>query len=359
MRSSWSGGSGIAASCRIAAASEPHGAQRSSRRRAGRYANGEPDRDPLAPPPTPHPVRARAGAGRVQEDRARRDVGAGRRAGGQEEREGAGPRERGEYSALPDGGGRRRRPTRPAPSRRSPPRRCAAARTARRASSRTRAELDELSRGASPKYMNGQFRYYLAGVSVVQPQGECKRPLLGDQRWRSRTCTAARRSAIYGEFTFSRSVGGDGSSLTETVGVPYHADIIGPFSNKQGGLVYATAYAAADRRRARPRPLGADRRGQPAAAQGLVQARGLLLRRRHASTRQRTGKVAAAARSADLRRQRRREPVLVAAQRRVGARRAAIAPARAAGRPRCCRSVGAPSIRRRAPPARAFVDWRP
>ena len=26
------------------------------------------------------------------------------------------------------------------------------------------------------------------------------------------------------------------------VAVPFHADIIGPFSNKQGGFVYATAY---------------------------------------------------------------------------------------------------------------------
>src|SRR6185312_8771999 len=49
-------------------------------------------------------------------------------------------------------------------------------------------------------------------------------------------------AAIYGEFTFTQVVGGDGSALAETVAVPYHADIIGPFSNKQGGIVYTTAY---------------------------------------------------------------------------------------------------------------------
>jgi len=48
--------------------------------------------------------------------------------------------------------------------------------------------------------------------------------------------------AIYGEFTFTQVVGGDGSPMTETVAKPFHANILGPFSNKQGGLVYATAY---------------------------------------------------------------------------------------------------------------------
>ena len=102
-------------------------------------------------------------------------------------------------------------------------------------------EIAELSRGRSPKTMNAQFRYYLAGVAVVQPQGECKRPLLA-VKLAVENLHGTPTSAIYGEFTFTQVVGGDGSALTETVAVPYHADIIGPFSNKQGGFVYATAY---------------------------------------------------------------------------------------------------------------------
>jgi hypothetical protein len=102
-------------------------------------------------------------------------------------------------------------------------------------------EMGELARGRSPKTMNAQFRYYLAGVSMVPPQGACRKPLLALQL-AVENLHGAPTAAIYGEFTFSQVVGGDGSSLTETVAVPYHADIIGPFSNKQGGIVYVTAY---------------------------------------------------------------------------------------------------------------------
>ena len=102
-------------------------------------------------------------------------------------------------------------------------------------------ELNELSRGASPKFMNGQFRYYLASVAMAQPQGDCKQPLLAI-RMAIENLHGTPTTAIYGEFTFTQTAGGDGSGLTETVAVPYHADILGPFSNKQGGLVYTTAY---------------------------------------------------------------------------------------------------------------------
>ena len=89
--------------------------------------------------------------------------------------------------------------------------------------------------------MNGQFRYYLGGVALVPPQGDCKKPLLA-LRLAVENLHGAATSAIYGEFTFTKVVGGDGSSLTETVGIPYRADIPGPFSNKQGGAVYVIAY---------------------------------------------------------------------------------------------------------------------
>jgi len=102
-------------------------------------------------------------------------------------------------------------------------------------------EFNELSRGASPKYMNGQFRYYLANVVMMQPQGECKTPLLA-VNVAVENLHGMPTVAIYGEFTFTQTVGGDGSSLTETVATPFHANILGPFSNKQGGLVYATAF---------------------------------------------------------------------------------------------------------------------
>ena len=102
-------------------------------------------------------------------------------------------------------------------------------------------EIAELSRGRSPKTMNAQFRYYLASVAMVPPKGDCKKPLLA-VNLAVENLHGTPTAAIYGEFTFTQVVGGDGSSLTETVAVPYRADIIGPFSNKTGGFVYATAY---------------------------------------------------------------------------------------------------------------------
>jgi hypothetical protein len=102
-------------------------------------------------------------------------------------------------------------------------------------------ELNELARGASPKYMNGQFRYYLASIVMMQPQAECKTPLLA-VNVAVENLHGTPTVAIYGEFTFTQVVGGDGSAMTETVATPFHANILGPFSNKQGGLVYATAF---------------------------------------------------------------------------------------------------------------------
>jgi hypothetical protein len=102
-------------------------------------------------------------------------------------------------------------------------------------------EMAELARGRSPKTMNAQFRYYLASVAMMPPKGDCIRPLLA-VTVAVENLHGTPTAAIYGEFTFTQVVGGDGSALAETVAVPYHADIIGPFSNKQGGFVYATAY---------------------------------------------------------------------------------------------------------------------
>jgi len=102
-------------------------------------------------------------------------------------------------------------------------------------------EMAELARGRSPKTMNAQFRYYLASVAMMPPKGDCTKPLLAITL-AVENLHGTPTAAIYGEFTFTQVVGGDGSAMTETVAVPYHADIIGPFSNRQGGLVYATAY---------------------------------------------------------------------------------------------------------------------
>ena len=102
-------------------------------------------------------------------------------------------------------------------------------------------EMAELSRGRSPKTMNAQFRYYLASVAMMPPKGDCTTPLLA-VTVAIENLHGTPTAAIYGEFTFTQVVGGDGSALAETVAVPYYADIIGPFSNKQGGFVYATAY---------------------------------------------------------------------------------------------------------------------
>ena len=102
-------------------------------------------------------------------------------------------------------------------------------------------EINELSRGASPKYMNAQFRYYLANVVMMPPQGECQTPLLA-VNVAIENLHGMPTVAIYGEFTFTQVVGGEGSAMTEIVATPFHANILGPFSNKQGGLVYATAF---------------------------------------------------------------------------------------------------------------------
>jgi hypothetical protein len=105
-------------------------------------------------------------------------------------------------------------------------------------------EQGELSRGSAPKYMNGQFRYYLVSVTLVQPRGECQQPLLAVSL-AVENLHGSPTAAIHGEFTFTQTVGGEGSSMTETVAVPYRADILGPFSNKQGGMVYAVAHLEA------------------------------------------------------------------------------------------------------------------
>ncbi len=103
-------------------------------------------------------------------------------------------------------------------------------------------EQAELARGSAPKYMNGQFRYYLAGVSFVQQDGACRSPVLA-VRLAVENLHGNATAAIRGRMTFSRSSGVDGGSqMTDTVAVPYDIDIVGPFSDKQGGIRYVTAY---------------------------------------------------------------------------------------------------------------------
>jgi hypothetical protein len=104
-------------------------------------------------------------------------------------------------------------------------------------------EQAELARGAAPKYMNGQFRYYLAGVSFVQQDGPCRTPQLA-VRLAVENLHGNPTAAIRGRITFSRSAGVDGgaSQLTETVAVPYGVDIVGPFSDTRGGIRYVTAH---------------------------------------------------------------------------------------------------------------------
>jgi hypothetical protein len=104
-------------------------------------------------------------------------------------------------------------------------------------------EQAELARGSAPKYMNGQFRYYLVGVTMTRAgEGGCKTPALAI-RLAVENLHGTPTSAIYGTFTFAQSVGVEGSAMTDTVAVPYHADIVGPFSDKRGGIAYVTAYA--------------------------------------------------------------------------------------------------------------------
>ena len=97
-------------------------------------------------------------------------------------------------------------------------------------------EMAELIRGRSAKTMNAQFRYYLASVAMVPPKGDCKKPMLA-VNVAVENLHGTPTAAIYGEFTFTQVVGGDGSALAETVAVPYRGDKIGPFSNNQGGFV--------------------------------------------------------------------------------------------------------------------------
>jgi hypothetical protein len=103
-------------------------------------------------------------------------------------------------------------------------------------------EQAELARGNAPKYMNGQFRYYLASVSFLQQDGACRSPVLA-VRLAVENLHGNATTAIRGRLTFSRSASVDGSSqLTETVAVPYGVDIVGPFADRQGGITYVTAY---------------------------------------------------------------------------------------------------------------------
>ena len=126
-----------------------------------------------------------------------------------------------------------------------------AARAASRASTKTRRSA-ELARGSSPKFMNGQFRYYLAGVSIAEPAASgCKTPLLAI-RLAIENLHGTATSAIHGSFTFGRSPGSDDVAPSAPVGSPFPADILGPFSDKRGGTVYVTAYASIDNPAADP-----------------------------------------------------------------------------------------------------------
>lgn len=152
-------------------------------------------------------------------------------------------RERREYSALPDG----ERAAAPAAAPTDMARIVEA--EARRGGPRGEPrvyenpqEQTELMRGAAPKYMNGQFRYYLASVSIAPPQESgCKTPLLAI-RLAVENLHGAATSSIRGTFTFARSAG-DESTKSDPVAVPLAADVIGPFSERRGGTIYVTAYA--------------------------------------------------------------------------------------------------------------------
>jgi hypothetical protein len=103
-------------------------------------------------------------------------------------------------------------------------------------------ERAALARGAAPKYMNGQFRYYLAGLSLTPGQdGGCQRPLL-TLRLAVENLHGKAAAAIYGSFSFSESRSAEGNAQAmDTIGESYHADIIGPFSDQSGAIVYVTA----------------------------------------------------------------------------------------------------------------------
>jgi hypothetical protein len=103
-------------------------------------------------------------------------------------------------------------------------------------------EKAELSRGSSPKYMNGQFRYYLVGVALAEPaQTGCRKPLLAI-RLAVENLHGQATSAIYGRFSFTGDVG-SGGVPQRRIAAPVQADIVGPFSEQRGGVVYVTAYA--------------------------------------------------------------------------------------------------------------------
>lgn len=103
-------------------------------------------------------------------------------------------------------------------------------------------ELADLMRGAPTTFMNAQFRYYLVGVTLQRPQGDCKTPLLAINLV-VENLHGTPATAIRGEFRFSRIATSDATAAAEGTAVAYQADIIGPFSNKHGGFAYATAYA--------------------------------------------------------------------------------------------------------------------
>ena len=105
-------------------------------------------------------------------------------------------------------------------------------------------ELADLMRGSPTTFMNAQFRYYLVGVTLQRPQGECKTPLLAINLV-VENLHGTPASAIRGEFRFSHVTTSDATATADASAVAYQADIIGPFSNKHGGFAYATAYVEA------------------------------------------------------------------------------------------------------------------
>ena len=105
----------------------------------------------------------------------------------------------------------------------------------------TPAERAGLVNGQTPRFLNAQFRYYLADVALVQPkESGCPHPVLA-LKLAVENLSGMPTASIYGKFTFAQADEGD-ASFGSVVGVPYHADIIGPFPERQGGITYVTAY---------------------------------------------------------------------------------------------------------------------
>jgi hypothetical protein len=103
-------------------------------------------------------------------------------------------------------------------------------------------EQAELSRGAAPKYMNGQFRYYLVGIAIAEPaQTGCSKPLLAI-RLAVENLHRRATNAIYGRFSFTTG-GASTGTPQRRIAPPVQADIVGPFSDQRGGIAYVTAYA--------------------------------------------------------------------------------------------------------------------